>query len=44
MMLGLAYVHDNQETIIYFERLFQAGIRLARCDQSHDGDKAATSP
>ena len=43
MMLGLAYVYDNQENIEYFERLFQAGITLARCDETRAGSTSATS-
>ena len=42
MMLGLAYVYDNQENIEYFERLFQAGITLARCDETRAGSTSAT--
>ena len=44
MMLGLAYVYDNQENIDYFERLFGAGITLARCDETQAGSTSATSP
>ena len=43
MMLGLAYVYDNQENIDYFEQLFGAGITLARCDETQAGSTSATS-
>ena len=34
MMLGLDYVTNSQEDIAYFERLIEAGIALARCDET----------
>ena len=42
MMLGLEYVTDSQEGIDYFERLIKAGIALARCDETQNGDRTAT--
>ena len=43
MMLGLAYVYDNQENINYFEQLFQAGITIARCNETQADSRIATS-
>ena len=34
MMLGMDYVVENQEGIVYFERLIEAGIALATCEET----------
>lgn len=33
-MLGMDYVSENQEGIVYFERLIEAGIALATCEET----------
>lgn len=41
MMLGLEYVADNQEGISYFERLIEAGISQALCDEAQEDNRVA---
>ena len=43
MMLGMEYVTHSQEGIDYFERLIEAGISLALCDETQNGDRITAS-
>ena len=43
MMLGMDYVSGTKESIVYFERLIEAGIDLATCDETGGTQSAVTS-